>query len=381
MVIDSKFASEIVERTMKVINYNINVMDEKGQIIASGDKSRIGKVHEGALIAIQRNEVFEVTKETEESLSGVKEGVNLPIYYHDNIIGVIGITGNVNLVRQYGALVKMSAEIYVENLNLAKQTQFDKTVKTNFLNTIIKQDISDFSKLVIKYKMWEVKHRHYNCMSAIALVNLEDKLDALELITGVLDRANITFYTINENYNIVFLSSATNEKELQSKLSTRISFILKNIKKHSVDIVIATGKIIKTFDKVKNSYNSSINVLNYLINNQLYNQHYTYEELFNELLAYNVNSNWVIEDLHVIWNKLLVYDKHGELVSTLEEFVTCNGEIAAIAQNLNVHRNTVAYRLDKISSITDYDPRVFSSLYTLISARNAYKCKNCASAQ
>ena len=47
-------AQEIVNRTMQILNYNINVMDEYGVIVGSGDKDRIGEIHAGALLMIEQ---------------------------------------------------------------------------------------------------------------------------------------------------------------------------------------------------------------------------------------------------------------------------------------------------------------------------------------
>ena len=46
--LDTKMAQDIVARTMRIIDTNINVMDARGRIIGSGDRERIGdctKVH------------------------------------------------------------------------------------------------------------------------------------------------------------------------------------------------------------------------------------------------------------------------------------------------------------------------------------------------
>lgn len=39
---------KIVNRLMNILGKNINIMDTKGVIIASGDSTRIGSFHEGA---------------------------------------------------------------------------------------------------------------------------------------------------------------------------------------------------------------------------------------------------------------------------------------------------------------------------------------------
>ena len=52
--LDTKMAQDIVARTMRIIDTNINVMDARGRIIGSGDRERIGELHEGALLVLSR---------------------------------------------------------------------------------------------------------------------------------------------------------------------------------------------------------------------------------------------------------------------------------------------------------------------------------------
>ncbi|WP_306462766.1 sugar diacid recognition domain-containing protein, partial [Klebsiella pneumoniae] len=40
MILDSQLAQQIVDRTMAIIGYNINVMNQAGVIIGSGEKNR-----------------------------------------------------------------------------------------------------------------------------------------------------------------------------------------------------------------------------------------------------------------------------------------------------------------------------------------------------
>lgn len=52
---------------------------------------------------------------------------------------------------------------------------------------------------------------------------------------------------------------------------------------------------------------------------------------------------------------------HGaELIDTLECYLRLNGSVAAVAQALSLHRNTVRYRLTQIAELSGYDPAVTS---------------------
>lgn len=59
-------------------------------------------------------------------------------------------------------------------------------------------------------------------------------------------------------------------------------------------------------------------------------------------------------------NPLRAFDSaHGaELMTTLESYLNNNGSVAAVAEALTLHRNTVRYRLAQITELTGYDPSV-----------------------
>ncbi|MEM7539820.1 MAG: helix-turn-helix domain-containing protein [Chloroflexota bacterium] len=55
--------------------------------------------------------------------------------------------------------------------------------------------------------------------------------------------------------------------------------------------------------------------------------------------------------------RLITHDEehNGELVGTLEGFFVCHGNLSQTANRLHIHRNTLTYRLDRISTITRLD--------------------------
>ena len=60
--LDKIQANKIVEKLMADIPYNINIMDERGKIIASGDSARIGERHRGAERAINERKILKFIK-------------------------------------------------------------------------------------------------------------------------------------------------------------------------------------------------------------------------------------------------------------------------------------------------------------------------------
>lgn len=60
---------------------------------------------------------------------------------------------------------------------------------------------------------------------------------------------------------------------------------------------------------------------------------------------------------HEILGPLLEHDsrKQSDLIRTLEGFFNANGNLAKAAENLDVHRNTLVYRLERIAELTELD--------------------------
>lgn len=93
MELKPELAQSIVDHMMTQIPYNINIMNKKGYIIASGNKSRINTLHVGAVDAIKQRKTLPM--EHQYGNHG-QPGVNMPLKFKNEIIGVVGITGDPN---------------------------------------------------------------------------------------------------------------------------------------------------------------------------------------------------------------------------------------------------------------------------------------------
>lgn len=82
---------------------------------------RLFQRHEGAVLALA-NRVVEIDRATAEHLKGVRPGINLPFSFRNQRVGVIGISGEPAEVRAYAELVKMAAEMMVEQAALLIST-------------------------------------------------------------------------------------------------------------------------------------------------------------------------------------------------------------------------------------------------------------------
>ena len=84
----AKLAQDFVEATSLLVGQRtINIMDQKGIIIASTEKHRIGDFHQGASEVLATGKPVRIKKEDLPRYPGTKEGYNMPIFLNDEIIG------------------------------------------------------------------------------------------------------------------------------------------------------------------------------------------------------------------------------------------------------------------------------------------------------
>ena len=140
MILEPNVAQSIAARIMNLLNYNINIMDQNGLIIGSGDRTRLRNYHHGAGEVLKRRKAVEIKKEDLESFPGAKEGVNLPIHLNDKIVGVVGITGNPEEVRPYAAIIQVIVELMLEQTFYQKQLGLREQAKSLLINDLVKQN-------------------------------------------------------------------------------------------------------------------------------------------------------------------------------------------------------------------------------------------------
>lgn len=108
-MLDPDLVSRVVERISTCTDYNINIMNESGVIIASRDTGRIGSYHEIAHQMIKSGQDMIAVKDSESYL-GVKSGVNLLVYDGKKPVGVVGVTGDPEKVQEIALIIRMALE-------------------------------------------------------------------------------------------------------------------------------------------------------------------------------------------------------------------------------------------------------------------------------
>ncbi|PWF64664.1 CdaR family transcriptional regulator [Shewanella sp. BC20] len=393
-VLDQHIAKQIVSRTMKIIGHNINVMNGQGVILGSGDPKRIGSTHEGALLAIAQNRNVELSEEVASGLHGVKPGINLPLHYQGQIIGVIGITGDPAELTHYGELLKMTAEMIVEQANQQDQLQWENRQREEFILQLIKAQTDDDEQLhrwakqldidislprvaaIIEVSEKQSTPTQQKSAAFSSVVQSEQSTDernprVSEILKQVLhllqnpDRGNLIAMTSMSQLVILkpaFLDGKQWDPELENQ---RIDKLLQRLPAQmDLNFKIALGHFFPEKGGIARSYQTAQETLN--LGKQLNPEgtKYLFEDYSLQVLLSGLKHDWRGQALASPYQQLAKADKNGQLRKTLAAYITHFGDAQQCANALFIHRNTLRYRLDKIQQLTKSD---IHSLHGLLS--------------
>ncbi|ABI39587.1 transcriptional regulator, CdaR family [Shewanella sp. MR-4] len=393
-VLDQHIAKQIVSRTMKIIGHNINVMNGQGVILGSGDPKRIGSTHEGALLAIAQNRNVELSEEVASGLHGVKPGINLPLHYQGQIIGVIGITGDPAELTHYGELLKMTAEMIVEQANQQDQLQWENRQREEFILQLIKAQTDDDEQLhrwakqldidinlprvaaIIEVSEKQSTPTQQKSAAFTSLAQSEQSADernprVSEILKQVLhllqnpDRGNLIAMTSMSQLVILkpaFLDGKQWDPELENQ---RIDKLLQRLPAQmDLNFKIALGHFFPEKGGIARSYQTAQETLN--LGKQLNPEgtKYLFEDYSLQVLLSGLKHDWRGQALASPYQQLAKADKNGQLRKTLAAYITHFGDAQQCANALFIHRNTLRYRLDKIQQLTKSD---IHSLHGLLS--------------
>lgn len=113
MELSVRLAQEIVRSMHDVLHQEINFMNEEGIIIASTDAARLHQRHKGAQIVIETKKQLVIRED--HRYANTRKGINMPVFFDAQVIGVIGITGEEKDVLPYGQILQKMTQILVRD--------------------------------------------------------------------------------------------------------------------------------------------------------------------------------------------------------------------------------------------------------------------------
>ncbi|MER5766311.1 sugar diacid recognition domain-containing protein [Streptomyces sp. NPDC001985] len=339
-------AQAIVDDIVGRLGVNVNIMDERGVITASGDRSRVGSLHEGALEVLRTGAPFSVTGVRARELNGTRAGVNLPLRLDHEIVGVVGVSGEPQDVGEIALAIVRLAELMVLQQAFLGEAGWRHRVRQQIVEDLIADRLT--------VRSWRQRQRLAGCRveppyTLLALHGeglatpadpreLYRRLDADESAVLVAADAEGTVWAVAGG-----TAAAAPRRRLTALRESRpdIGTLDAGTAEDFAALTERTGQAVFAMRRgpVGEVRLSDLELPALLARLDTGTRAATAERILGPLSA--------------------------ELRQTLRLYLSHNRSLTDAALALNVHRNTLAYRLGRIQRLTSRDPRSFQDAVVL----------------
>jgi carbohydrate diacid regulator len=367
--LSTHLAQDIVARTMRIIPFNVNVMDAHGVILASGDAARVGELHDGALLALAKRATVEVDAASSRLMHGAKPGINLPLVVGGRLCGAVGLSGAPAAVRQFGELVRLTAEMILEQASLAGELQRDSRYREAFVLNLIRPDAGGRPDLEAWGRRLGVDLRRMQVVFLLELTasgtdpDLADdealaRLQRLQL--ALLARRPALLSATAGPHELVILDvfeSDARETDRIKALARRQATLAAQVDALADELagaapILTMGLASNGSGAAAVSYQSAQAAARIGRSRDPAARRHSYYGLALPVLLSGLDAGWQAAELRRPL-ALLGRERSGAgLLHTLQTWFACDESAAATAAALAIHRNTLDYRLRRIEALT-----------------------------
>lgn len=353
-------AQQIVHDIHDVLHQEINFMDENGLIIASTDFNRINQIHEGAQIVIQSKK--QLTIHSDHQYEGTRKGINMPVFFDHEVIGVIGITGDEKDVLCYGQILQKMTQILIRD---AYDRDIRNQKRTND-RLWIEQLIQARDDPHLHPSFHTIQNHAFQFLYAIPSRPMNaGQIEQVHRLTESPTYAEMIQKKAIYSSEMILLINKTPLQKIDSLIDAA--------KKIADEIYWGIGN---TYEEKKALYTAYQQAKQSAIWGKriLHIPLIAYEKselgMLVPWLAQQDNTPFLQSVFHS-----LPQEKIMSILSFLDLYEQANGSLKKAAEIGNMHKNTIQYKILQIIQETGYDPRQYHDFTILKTAALLYRYK------
>lgn len=347
--LDHDLAQDIVDRAMAILPYNVNVMDNQGLILASGERERINTRHEGAQLVLANGRVVEIDEHTAVNLKGVQPGINLPLMLDQRLIGVLGITGEPAQLRTYAELVRMTAEMLLGQRNQQAEQQWRRQ-RCDDLLALLLGDAGDSPRLLDEARQMGLKPQLSRVPYLFELGLEHGPGQTVETLSAwLMSRYPESWCLTSSKSSLLWCRPITASVE-NERLLAKLDGLGWNI------LRIAVGGQAEGLVGLRRCYRRVADLLAYGRDVLPQSRLLALSRYRLPALLWRHRSDDALDELLTPLRKVIAKDSNGQLLATLRSWCEHDGQSQACADALGIHRNSLRYRMERIAELSGVDP-------------------------
>lgn len=367
MALSKGVARRIVERVSELLSFNVNVMDDRGQILASGDVSRIGQVHEGAVLAIARKRKVVIDDLSVHNFRGSQPGVNLPFTYRGGVYGVIGITGDPEEVTDVAELLRMTAELIVEQAVSTERLAAGWRDRDEFVTRLLSSDVAADAQL----EAWaEQLDYDLHATSAAVVLRLRrpsgGEVPALRDVREAIEREHHVDLVARTGLDELVLLVTGSPVEHRWNPRHLLEEVLRGVpQSHREDTTLSVGVRARGASQLRDAVFSAQETARIGAAIAPKSGMHVLDDLVVPVMVAGMGDGWRGRDIACRVSALVDDGARADLLGTAVALFRHDWNVGRTADDLYVHRNTIRYRVDRMADLTGLDLDSFEGRLTL----------------
>ena len=346
-------AQQIVDTLKTICDHDINFIDVDGRIRASTDPQRVDGYHVGGHEAARSGQI--VTIEEDDPSRELRQGINMPIRFHEKTVAVIGITGAPAEVRRYADLAQRLTLLLLREQEMDART-YDVRAQTSHLVRALTEGESlspDFVEAVLQKN--GLTDRGENWRTALIRMKTVSGKPLMELeygIQGVIEGLGKVIYSFlyPGEFRLLFREADfARGTQLLAELAARYPEALR--------LGVGSARRLLRQDR---SCRAAKLVLQSLEPGQNYG---VYDSMKLELLLSSVTPT-----VGEVYLKKCLSGLDREDRELLSAYFAKDCSLQETAARFFLHKNTLQYRLNRIRERCGLDPRRFREACALYAA-------------
>ncbi|MGI6538929.1 MAG: helix-turn-helix domain-containing protein [Caldicoprobacterales bacterium] len=341
-----KRMQKILEKLVRSLQVETDILDANGMIVASSDKSRIGTMGD-----IMKSIVEEEDKAIfiDNNRTYMKFTVDKSLTYF------LAMEGTNRVIRNYCLLTVSLLESQLRN-------SLQKLDKEEVMRRILLNQLGELElrELVRDYKLDLGLPR---CVFIIRTRGIEAD-NVYRMLLKAFPRSQEDILVLVDGMTVSLVKAVTEDIDDEDliQLGNAIDETIEN--EASIKAYIGIGGTKENLFRLQESYEEATRAIEVGRIYNTSNRIYMYSTLLLERFLYDVPLHLCekySKDLFVKEYKKLLSD---EMLNTIEKFFENSLNLSETARQLFIHRNTLVYRLDKIQKVMGLDLRNFHHAVT-----------------
>ncbi len=374
--ISKEIAGQIVDTVKDVCGHNINFIRPDGIILASTDPDRIGTYHEIGRKVAQTGKPIDVTADS--SYSGTQPGVNMPFFYHGEVAAVIGISGHPNEVKKYAYLAQRITGLLITAQEYDARSRNADAEMHYFVRSLVHGEAVShdfYLDFLENHGITPEGVQRAHAVRGGKISSEENSSDKLPQCSS--DEAQLYLTVVvrlAQHYNPANLSMV--EQDILSAFQKTGSPLYTFEYPNEFILIVQSGQFRSQenlFKKTAEKYGGLLRI-GAGAPHHLIHQSRSYTEAETAVRAAEKGSGYAdYSALHLEILLASVSERAKEQFTrktlagldakdrqTLRAYFESGCHLKDTAQKLYIHKNTLQYRLDRIKSVTGFDPRIFA---------------------